>query len=75
MSQKTTSRIWDFNGDGQLDSSDINPVYIYANTGTYTVNLTASNENGTDSKTAVINVLIPSSSSGGGSSHSSSSGG
>jgi PKD repeat protein len=54
-----------------MDSSDINPVYVYANAGTYTVNLTASNENGTDSKTAVINVLTPSSSSGG-SSHSSS---
>ncbi len=74
MSQKTTSRIWDFSGNGQLDSSDINPVYVYANAGTYTVNLTASNENGTDSKTAAINVLTPSSLSGG-SSHSSSSGG
>lgn len=74
MSQKATSRIWDFNGDGQLDSSNINPVYIYANPGTYTVNLTVSNKNGTDSKTAAINVLTPSSSSGV-SSHSSSSGG
>jgi YVTN family beta-propeller protein len=64
ISQKATSRIWDFNGDGQLDSSDINPVYIYANAGTYTVNLTISNENGTDSKTAMINVLTSSSSSG-----------
>jgi PKD repeat protein len=72
--QKATSRIWDFNGDRQLDSSSINPIYIYANAGTYTVNLTASNENGTSSKTAVINVLTTSSSSGG-SSHSSSSGG
>jgi len=78
LSQKATSRIWDFNGDGQPDSSDINPVYIYANAGTYTVNLTVSNENGTASKVAVTNVLTPSSSSGGssgGSSHSSTSGG
>ncbi len=78
LSHKATSRIWDFNGDGQIDSSDINPVYVYANAGTYTVNLTVSNENGTTSKTALINVLTPSSSSGGssgGSSHSSSSGG
>lgn len=74
MSQKTTSRIWDFSGNGQFDSSDINPVYVYANAGTYTINLTVSNENGNVSKTAVIKVLIPSSSSGG-SSHSSSSGG
>jgi PGF-pre-PGF domain-containing protein len=74
-SQKATSRIWDFNGDEQPDSSYINPVYIYANAGTYTVNLTVSNENGTASKVAAINVLTPSSSRGGsssGSSHSSS---
>ncbi|HEY3361797.1 MAG TPA: PGF-pre-PGF domain-containing protein [Methanosarcina sp.] len=78
LSQKATSRIWDFNGDGQLDSNGTNPVYVYANAGTYTVNLTVSNENGTASKIAVINVLTPSSSSGGssgGSSHSSSGGG
>jgi len=74
ISQKATSRIWDFNGDGQPDLSDINPVYVYANPGTYTVKLTVSNENGTASKTAAINVLTPSSSNGG-SSHSSSSGG
>ncbi len=74
LSQKATSRTWDFNGDGQSDSSDINPVYIYANAGTYTVNLTVSNANGTASKLSTINVLTPSSSSDG-SSHSSSSGG
>lgn len=74
ISQKATSIIWDFDGDRQLDSNDINPAYIYANAGTYTVNLTASNENGTASKTTVINVLTTSSSSGG-SSHSSPSGG
>ena len=72
MSQKTTSRIWDFSGNGQFDSSDINPVYVYANAGTYTVNLTVSNENRTDSKTAAINALTPSSSNDG-SSHSNSS--
>ena len=74
ISQKATSRIWDLNGDGQPDSSDIDPVYVYANSGTYSVNLTVSNENGTASKTAAINVLEESSSSSGssgGSSHSS----
>jgi PGF-pre-PGF domain-containing protein len=72
LSQKATSRIWDFNGDGHLDSSDINPVYVYANTGTYTVNLTVNNANGAASKIAAINVLTQSNSSGGnsgGSSH------
>jgi len=73
ISQKATSRIWDFNGDGQPDSSDINPVYAYANPGIYTVNLKVSNENGTASKTTAINVLTLSSSSDE-SSHSSSGG-
>jgi PGF-pre-PGF domain-containing protein len=77
ISQKATSRIWDFNSDGQPDSSDINPVHVYANAGTYTVNLTVSNANGNASKTASINVLTPSDSSSGssGSSHSSGSSG
>ncbi|HWQ48142.1 MAG TPA: PGF-pre-PGF domain-containing protein [Methanosarcina sp.] len=79
LSQKATSRIWDFNGDEQPDSSDTNPVYIYANAGTYTVNLTVNNANGTASKTAAINVLTPSGSNGdssnGGSSHNSGGGG
>jgi PGF-pre-PGF domain-containing protein len=57
FSQKATSRIWDFNGDGQPDSSEINPVYVYANPGTYTVNLTVSNSNGTDSKYVIVTVL------------------
>ncbi|HWQ44882.1 MAG TPA: PGF-pre-PGF domain-containing protein, partial [Methanosarcina barkeri] len=78
ISQKATSRTWDFNGDGQPESSDLNPVHVYANPGTYTVNLTVNNENGTASKKAAINVLTPSSpssGSSGGSSHSSSNGG
>ncbi|MDR7666599.1 PGF-pre-PGF domain-containing protein [Methanosarcina sp. Z-7115] len=78
ISQKATSRTWDFNGDGQPESSDLNPVYVYANPGTYTVNLTVNNENGTASKKTAINVLTPSSpgsGSNGGSSHSSSNGG
>ncbi|MGB9941184.1 PGF-pre-PGF domain-containing protein [Methanosarcina sp.] len=78
FSQNVLSREWDFDNDGKADSGDINPVYIYENSGTYTVNLTVSNENGTNSKTSVINVLTTGSSSGGssgGSSHSSSDGG
>jgi PGF-pre-PGF domain-containing protein len=71
ISQKATSRIWDFNGDGKPDSSDINPIYIYSNPGIYIANLTESNENGTISKTTAINVLTPSSSSGGSSEESS----
>ncbi|RXA21714.1 PGF-pre-PGF domain-containing protein [Methanosarcina sp. MSH10X1] len=76
LSQKAASWAWDFNSDGQPDSNDTSPVHIYANAGTYTVNLTVSNENGTASKNAAINVLTPSSSSGSseGSSHKNSGG-
>ncbi len=70
-SQNATARRWDFNNDGTAVSSNINPVYTYTVPGTYTVNLTVSNTNGTASKTAIITVLEGSSSSGG-SSHSSS---
>jgi PGF-pre-PGF domain-containing protein len=73
LSQKIASRAWDFNNDGKTDSEDINPIYTYTIPGTYTVNLTVSNENGTDSKTASISVLKPSSSSGSSSSSSKSS--
>jgi PKD repeat protein len=45
---------WDF-GDG-TNSTDFSPVHTYSTAGTYTVNLTVSNANGTDSKTATINV-------------------
>jgi PGF-pre-PGF domain-containing protein len=79
FSRNATLRTWDFNSDGQVDSIDSDPVYMYTAPGTYTVNLAAINENGTSSKTAIINVLESSSSddsgSSGGSSHSSSSGG
>ena len=73
LSQKIASRAWDFNNDGKADSEDINPIYTYTIPGTYTVNLTVSNENGTDSKTASISILKPSSSSGSSSSSSKSS--
>ncbi len=79
LSQNSIGRLWDFNNDWQGDSAEAAPIYVFANNGSYNVNLIAVNENGTASKTAVINVLTPSSSSGGssggsseGSSHSSS---
>ncbi|WP_321417777.1 PKD domain-containing protein [uncultured Methanomethylovorans sp.] len=68
ISQNEISRTWDFNNDGIIDSRDANPVYTYTTTGTYIVNLTVSNANGTASKLATINALQVRSSNNGGSS-------
>ena len=52
-----TSWFWDF-GDGS--TSDLqNPIHTYTAEGNYTVNLTASNGNGSSSKTAEIEVKKP----------------
>jgi PKD repeat protein len=53
-SENAISFNWDF-GDGAT-STEKDPIHTYSTAGIYTVNLTASNENGTDSKTAKINV-------------------
>ena len=53
-SENATSVIWDF-GDGS-NSTERNPVHDFATQGIYTVNLTAINVNGTDLKSATINV-------------------
>lgn len=57
LSENETEKQWDFESDGHLDSTDENPVYTYTSPGTYTVNLTAGNENGTASKVFIITVL------------------
>ncbi len=72
LSQKATEIGWDFNNDGVADMNSSPVVYVYTSTGTYTVNLFATNENGTVSKTLEIEVKKESS---GGSSHSSGGGG
>ncbi|HWR24769.1 MAG TPA: PGF-pre-PGF domain-containing protein, partial [Methanosarcina sp.] len=51
----TTSWDWNF-GDG-VTSTETNPIHTYSKGGNYTVSLTASNENGTVSKTATITVF------------------
>lgn len=43
---------WDFTGDGTVDSTDVNPSYTYANTGTYSVSLTVVNTGGRITTTA-----------------------
>jgi gliding motility-associated-like protein len=45
-STNAMSYIWDF-GDGQISTS-VNPIHVYATSGTYTVKLTVSNSCGTD---------------------------
>jgi len=75
LSKNTTSKNWDF-GDGTT-STDQNPMHIYSTVGIYTVSLTATNENGTASKTATVTVMESGSSGGssGGKSHRSGGGG
>jgi parallel beta-helix repeat protein len=55
LSQNAEARAWDF-GDG-TSSTEQNPTHIYSEAGNYTIKLTVSNTNGTDSKLATIMVL------------------
>ncbi|MCC4769884.1 PGF-pre-PGF domain-containing protein [Methanosarcina sp. DH2] len=57
LSQNAVSWSWDFDNNGQPDSTVQSPVYVYTSTGTYTANMTARNANGTASKTLEIKVL------------------
>ncbi|KKH48740.1 NosD domain-containing protein [Methanosarcina sp. 1.H.A.2.2] len=50
FSQNATSRVWDFDNDGVADSTDKTPVHVYPVSGTYIVNLTVNNANGTFSR-------------------------
>ena len=54
-STNATSWNWNF-GEGN-NSTDRNPIHVYVTSGNYTVNLTASNGNGTNSTFANITVL------------------
>jgi len=56
LSKNTNIAAWDFNGDGISDSGDRNLIHKFATSGNYTVNLTASNANGTDSKSAAKGI-------------------
>ncbi|MHB8101362.1 MAG: PKD domain-containing protein [Methanosarcina sp.] len=55
LSQNITSRNWEF-GEG-ANSNEQNPTHTYSAPGTYTVNLTVSNENGKNSTFVTIAAL------------------
>jgi carboxypeptidase T len=48
---------WEF-GDGSPIVTDTNPVHTYASTGSYTVTLTATNDNGSDSVSHVVEIMV-----------------
>ena len=56
-----TSWAWDFDNNGTVDSTVKNPSHVYANPGTYSVKLTATNTGGSDVeiKTGYITVQQP----------------
>jgi PKD repeat protein len=60
LSENATDWTWDF-GDG-TNSTEQNPMHTYTSAGSYTVNLTVSNADGSDSevKTGYIKVTVPS---------------
>jgi PKD repeat protein len=52
------SYAWDFNNDGNVDSTQRNPVYQYASAGTYTVRLAVTNAVGSDSETKTGYIVL-----------------
>ncbi len=54
LSRNVTERCWNF-GDG-TNSTEHNPTHTYSTAGNYTVTLTASNSNGSDTKMTEVNV-------------------
>ncbi|AKB81749.1 cell surface protein [Methanosarcina barkeri 3] len=59
-----SSYAWDFNNDGNVDSTEQNPIYTYAAAGSYTVNLTVIGPGGSDSKVKTGYVKVTGSSPG-----------
>jgi len=64
LSENIVSRSWDFENDGNIDSTGKTEVHVYTVPGTYTVNLTVANEVRAASKLATITVTEPSGNSG-----------
>ena len=56
--QPVTSWEWDFDNDGTVDATEQNPSYTYTQSGTYSVLLTVSNGNTSDTKTRVEYITV-----------------
>jgi PGF-pre-PGF domain-containing protein len=59
LSENAVSWNWDFESDGNIDSTEENPIYVFTTPGTYTVTLSVTNENGEASKTGTVTVTQP----------------
>ncbi|AKB32981.1 cell surface protein [Methanosarcina siciliae HI350] len=53
-----SSYAWDFDNDGNVDSEEENPSYTYETVGTYTVNLTVANADGSDSEVKTNYITV-----------------
>ncbi|AKB34214.1 cell surface protein [Methanosarcina siciliae HI350] len=53
-----SSWAWDFDGDGNVDSTEQNPSHTYNSTGAYTVSLSVTGQLGSDSKTKVDYITV-----------------
>jgi PKD repeat protein len=53
-----TNWSWDFDSDGTADSTEMNPTVTYAEPGEYTVTLSVSGLDGTDTKVAVGYITV-----------------
>ena len=49
---------WDFNNDGETDSTAQNPLFWYSNAGTYSVTLTISNGAGSDTTIQTDHIMV-----------------
>ena len=56
-----SSYSWDFNNDGNVDSTEQSPLYTYAAAGNYTVNLTVTGPGGSDSEVKTGYIVVSSS--------------
>ena len=54
---KNSTWAWDINNDGSVDYTSETPTHTYTDAGYYTVNLTVSNDDGTDSEVKINYIL------------------